>query len=50
MSLLPTFLWDIDHVAQVEGELSVRAAVFDALIALEKKYFKTLFLFNISAH
>lgn len=40
MSLLPTFLWDIDDVAQVEGELSVGAAVFDALIALEKSILK----------
>lgn len=39
MSLLPTFLWDIDDLAQVEGELSVGVAVFDALIALGKNVF-----------
>lgn len=39
MSLLPTFLWDIDDVAQVEGELGVGVAVFDALIALGKKVY-----------
>lgn len=34
VSLLPSFLRDVDDVAQIKRELSVGSALFDALIAL----------------
>lgn len=42
VSLLPSFLRDVDDVAQIKRELSVGSALFDALIALWKRHIQRL--------
>ena len=48
MSLLPSFLRDVDDVAQIKRELSVGSALFDALIALGKRHIQRYRDFDVS--